>query len=101
METTIETSLNKEKLYTLKIELKKTAKTIRELKSHKKLKNRDNWSIYDLNFKIQALSHQFRHKHITSCLVRGKTYEQIEPTVRKGNEPNWNLIRSVADELTE
>lgn len=35
---------------------------------------------------------EFREKHIIYCLLRGRTYEQIEPKVRQGNEPRWDRI---------
>jgi hypothetical protein len=37
----------------------------------------------------------FRHKHIAYCLMRGRTYEQIESKCREGNEPDQNLIREI------
>jgi hypothetical protein len=37
---------------------------------------------------------EFRHKHIAYCLLRGRTYEQIESKVHEGNEPNWDKINA-------
>lgn len=36
----------------------------------------------------------FRHKHIAYCLLRGKTYEQIENKVHEGNAPDWDKINA-------
>ena len=36
--------------------------------------------------------YEYRHLHIAHCLLRGRSYEQIEPKVRAGNEPNWGKI---------
>lgn len=42
--------------------------------------------------------YQFRHMHIAYCELRGKTREQIEPHVRKGNEPNEMYIQKIKAE---
>jgi len=34
----------------------------------------------------------YRHMHLAYCLLRGRTMEQVETTVREGNEPNEKLI---------
>jgi len=36
--------------------------------------------------------HQYRHMHIAYCLLRGRTYKQIENSVREGNKPSKALI---------
>jgi hypothetical protein len=41
---------------------------------------------------VYSRQNEYRYKHIVISLARGKTYEQIEPKVRKGNEPNWKYI---------
>ena len=50
--------------------------------------------------KLESLQYQYRHRHIAYCLKKGRTYEQIERVVQKGNEPSWNLIRSFQHEIT-
>jgi len=59
-----------------KEELKDMARKLRALKQARKPKNENyhpgiNWEIY-------KLKRQYRHEHIAYCLVRGRTYEQIE-----------------------
>lgn len=63
--------------------LKKMSLEIRELKSHRKLKNRGSWDLSLLENKIRSLSHEFRLLHIAQSLYRGKTYEQIEPNCKR------------------
>lgn len=38
-------------------------------------------------FKKDSLKEDFRHKHIARCLLRGKTYKQIEAKCREDNYP--------------
>lgn len=35
---------------------------------------------------------EYRHMHIAYCMLRGRTYEQIEPKVREGNPVNADLL---------
>lgn len=56
---------------------------------------RNHW---DLDGKIKSLKFQFRHRHIANCLLKGRKYEEVEPVVREGNEPNWNFIRSIQND---
>lgn len=42
---------------------------------------------YDMDCK-----YHYRHMHLAYCLLRGRTMEQMEPNIRKGNEPNEKLI---------
>jgi len=37
---------------------------------------------------LHKMQKEYRHKHIIYCFARGKTMSQIEPKVRKGNEPS-------------
>lgn len=55
------------------------------------------WGLGDV---VEKLSRDFRHKHIAYSLLKGNKYEQIEKSVRKGNEPDWNLIKGIQDEIT-
>jgi len=45
-----------------------------------------------LHVQLFGLQMDFRFKHMIYCFARGKTRQQIEPKVRKGNEPSrWKL----------
>ncbi|MFW6173256.1 MAG: hypothetical protein ACOC5T_05875 [Elusimicrobiota bacterium] len=123
MNTIIELTYNKTKLSALKEEIKTLAEEIRQTKPVFKNFQRQEtgriemsrggfpyWldttprEILEKEWKIQtkltSLQFQFRHKLIAYSLTKGKKYEQIEKTVREDNEPNWNFIRSLQDELT-
>src|SRR5208337_144882 len=41
-----------------------------------------------LHVQLFELQMDFRFKHMIYCFARGKTRQQIEPKVRKGNEPS-------------
>ena len=60
---------------------------------------------YDAASKVERPkgdSYGYRHLHIAYCLLRGRTYQQIEPKVLPGNEPDWKLInQKVAEGLKE
>lgn len=43
----------------------------------------------------------YRHMHIAYCLLRGRTYEQIENKVRPGNEPSWTMIEVIMEQFRE
>ena len=125
--TTIEATIRKEKLIALKNELKSLAKAIKELKpAHKNAQRKltgeyrigsgngfysyryvstataeDKKRERNIRSELESFQFQFRHKHIAYCLARGKTYEQIERTVREGNEPNQRLIQAVLEGLND
>ena len=58
------------------------------------------WRLWGLGYEVEKLSKDFRHKHIAYSLLKGNKYEQIEKSVRKGNEADWNLIKGIQDEIT-
>ena len=72
------------KIKLLKAELKTRALEIRSLKSTRK--SVPNGYVSGLFAKQDT----FRHMHIAYCLLRGKTYEQIEQKTRDGNAPSTN-----------
>ena len=41
---------------------------------------------------LTSMKRDFRHLHIAYGLIRGKEYEEIERTVKEGNEPDWSQI---------
>jgi hypothetical protein len=49
---------------------------------------------YNLFRDLQAMKTTYRHKHIVYCFARGKTLNQIEPKVRKGNEADTHLLQT-------
>lgn len=94
---------------TLKEELKVLAQNIKTAKQERKtvrftgtrtLKSPYTWQD-DADYaceQTRKLSYEFRHKHIAYCMLRGKSYEVIEPKVRQGNEPNMRYVQSLIEE---
>jgi len=81
----------------LKNELKSLGKDIAELKTELKATQRANKYAGTLQNKLRYLKHDFRHKHIAYCLMRGVPLEMIE-NPRADNKPNLELVRSIIDE---
>lgn len=73
-----------------KEELKQLANHIRSLKDCRKA-SRDN---YDPSaaWEAREAGHKYRLEHIAYCLVRGRTYEQIEQPREKLSEYHWAKI---------
>jgi hypothetical protein len=46
---------------------------------------------------VNYLSYSFRLKHVAYCLLRGRTYEQIEPKVREGNELDMGKVEKIME----
>lgn len=83
------------KLKQLKSELKDLAVEIRSLKSTRK--SVPNGYVHGL----ARAQYIFRHKHIAYCILRGKSYEQVELKVREGNEPNKKLVIDYVEQYKE
>jgi hypothetical protein len=75
----------------MKEQLKDQARSIRSLKLTRKSDPGANWKIY-------SAARKYRHEHIAYCLVRGRSYEQIEKP-GEFNKPNWDIINQVKDRL--
>ena len=86
----------------LKQNLKELAGQIRENKKSCKDYQREHGG-YDGNkyFTIYKLKHEYRHKHIAYCLLRGIKYEEIENYCADSNKPNFDRIKEVMDEHAE
>jgi hypothetical protein len=82
----------------LKARLKELAKEIRYWKGNRKEKKRAELGMwqYQIQDKIDARAYEFRHKHITYCMLRGREYEEIERYSR--TSPDWNYIDAVREE---
>lgn len=78
----------------LKSELKVLAKEIREKKDKRK------GSKYGYVEGLNPARWTARHKHIAYCLLRGRTYEQIEQP-RYDNKPNMRLVEQYVAEYAE
>jgi len=78
----------------LKKELKHLAKEIRYWKFKRKLKNRGNSALWEIELKKNKLSYEFRHKHIAYCQMRGRLRYQIEQPA-PNNLPDENYIEEI------
>lgn len=85
----------KDLILKIKQELKTLAIEIREQKDQRGPSNS--------GFVQGLLSNRrtYRHKHLAYCLLRGRTMEQVERSVREGNEPSEYLINRYLDKWKE
>jgi hypothetical protein len=77
----------KEQIRALKLNLKEIAVTIRNQKKFRKQSHPDH-TLYRGNYHLQCLKHEFRHKHVAYCLVRGRTLEQVD----SGNKLDMDYV---------
>lgn len=102
------------KIYELKCLCKEIAKQIKEYrieakKVRKEVAGKDwreagaKWAELSKKYPL-ADSHQYRLHHIAHCLLRGKTYEQIENKVREENklkQKDWDAIEKIRAQYQE
>ena len=82
------------KIKELKLRIKKTVKEIRQMKSERK--SSEYGYVSGLDSK-RALA---RHLHIAYCLLRGRKYEEIEPSCREGNTPSEEWVEQIMEEYS-
>jgi len=82
----------------IKERLKNYASEIKSLKGKRKLSNRGNLDLSEIESKIFQLKYHFRHNHIAYCEIRGRTREQIEKP-SKFNPPNQSYIDKIKTEI--
>ena len=87
---------------TLKQELKQLASELRDDKLDIKKTQKENGSgsASLQQYQILKKKRTYRNKHIAYSLMRGRTYEQIEPKCREGNGPDHKLIQEIIDAYT-
>lgn len=87
-------------LAALKAKKKELANEIRRLRSIRQDKTK---TIKDRNktaYEAYRAGQQFRLLHIADCMIRGRTYKQIEPRVSESNmlrEYQWRKINQIAE----
>lgn len=84
----------------LKKELKKLAKEIRYWKSKRKLGNRGNFSLQNIETSVRTRKYEFRHRHIAYCQLRGRLRIQIEQPA-SDNLPNEKYIERIIEQHGE
>ena len=84
---------------TLKAELKLMAADLRADKTEIKKTQKENGSgsAAILQWKLLGAKYSYRHRHIAYSMLKGKTYEQIEPKCRENNKPNQEHIQGILD----
>ena len=85
----------------VKNELKNKAVEIRNLKAQIKEKMRNHDFSGHHQFFLFKLKREYRHRHIAYCLLKGRTYKQIETKCAEDNDPNKNLIEKYKTEYIE
>lgn len=96
--------MNTEKnIWALKEQLKQSAEELRSDKDtiKKMQKGEVKGDPSTLQYKLVGKRRTHRHKHIAYSMMRGRTYEQVEPKCAEGNEPNMDLVRRIMDEYSK
>ena len=78
-----------------KKELKLEANALRVLKQDMKFAQSNRKPAGHLQSNVHTARVNIRHRHLAYCLLRGKSRKQCERIVRKGNEPNMDLVNSI------
>jgi uncharacterized protein YerC len=81
----------------LKQELQALAIEIHTNKIAFKNKQRTNCANYHDFYHAAELSSEFRYNLVAYSLLRGRTYEQIESNVGKGNEVNMDGVQKIME----
>ena len=87
-----------------RIEQKALANGIRHAKYNRELDPKELAILEQLKIKptwLHALKYEYRHRHITYCLFRGRTMEQIERSNRQGHEPSESYLEQLAAEYNQ
>jgi len=85
----------------LKKELKIKAAEIRKTKIQIKELQKSRDYAGKLQYSLLHLKRDYRHKHIAYSMLRGRTYEQIEPKCHENNKPNMDFVKEIMDEYSE
>lgn len=83
----------------LKSELKKEALKLREHKIDIKTKQKKCEYAGHEQSQLVTLKLNFRHRFIAYCMLRGRSYEQVERKCRV--EPNHEWVQEVINEYTQ
>jgi len=84
----------------IKERLKAYAVEIREFKNKRKLQNRGQLHLSDIELHINKLKYHYRHTHIALCEIRGRKREEIERP-SKFNTPNESYITKIKEEILQ
>ncbi len=73
------------------------ARILKNTRQEFKALQRSGESCWNEQYNLDALKGDYRSLHIAYSLLKGNSYEEIERTVKEGNEPNWKDINSYLD----
>ena len=95
-----------EKIYAVKDQLKTEAKELRDVKFDMKSAMRrgdHDWRTGGgaLQSKLIKMKHEWRHKHVAYCLLKGRSLEQIERHCAEGNELDLSLVEKFKAEFID
>ena len=82
----------------LKKQLKKLCFEIRGNRNILKNAQRKGTADWKTHANLRNSRWEFRHKHIIGSLLRGKTRDQIEPKVRRGNWADDRYLKTLSQE---
>ena len=76
----------------IKTDLKQLAQSIRDTKFIRKpINNKENLPAWKVAMTLNQYQYKFRHMHIAYCILRGRTYAQIE-NPEENNKPNMKKV---------
>ena len=78
--------------------LKNLALRIREFKNKRKLPNRGELTLWQIESSITKDKYHYRHHHIAYCEMKGRTRDQIEKP-SKYNLPNQKYIEQIKEKI--
>lgn len=86
----------------LKEELKQLAVELHSEKIDLKKNQREGAIVAACALQYSILKNRMdcRHKHIAYSMMKGRTYEQIEPKCKEDNKPNMDLVKRIIDEYS-
>ena len=85
-------------IWKLKQELIAESKQLRNIKSEIRGDSIDYVLAPQSQSRLMKGKRKFRHRHIAYCLLRGKSYKQVE--VSCVNEPDFELIGNIVGQYT-
>ena len=94
------TADQKARVKEVKEELKKEAKEIRSLKhACKNCQRGTHEGEYVGQWKVDSASWEWRHKHLAYCMLKGRSYEEIERKCSDDNKPDFKLVEKYKEEI--
>lgn len=84
---------------TIKENLKMQARDIRTLKDQVRDGMRKGDYVWRLQGDLENAKREYRYDHVAYCMLRGRTYEEIENKVRPGNEILMDNVVKIMEKM--